>query len=224
MKHQCIDDTNDSFKREVKLRKVFIVGLPKCDTTSFHTYFSKLGYKSCHWKIGKQFIGQIMMDNYKKGRPILDSLEEYDIFTQMDVIEKMEDGKTISIWPQISLLEQLIDQHPNAYYILNTRDPTTHTESLMSYDLRRQLLHECDVPGLPIGKGKNAPEIREWVELHNQKIREFFRERPALNFIEINIEKDSVIDYLCKFLQTDLSAVNNQVNNFPHMNSRNKRR
>lgn len=210
-----------SVDESIGKHKIFIVGIPKCGTTSFHSFFNSLGLKSGHWNVKEGFIGHIMTSNHMNGRPLLSSLEDYDVLTQMDVNYEVEPGTIYSHWPQMSLLDTLINEHPDAYYILNTRNTASHVESLISVQKRHELLEMCDIPGLPSGKGKTRDELCQWVEWHQQYIRDFFgNKHPSIKFKEINIQKDDVVNSLQSFLPIPLTHQDKSPIPFPHENSR----
>ena len=185
------------------------MGLPKCGTTSFQKYFLQAGENSCHQVIGEPsfgpnatFIAKIMKSNFEKGVPLLSGdLSRCNVFTQLD-------GH--NIWPQISFLATLCDQYPGASYILNTRNTTNHVNSIMNSNNLASRIADFGTPNFqPVGDLRQS--IHAWVESHNHNCRSFFKRRPHLHFVEIDIEDSNLPTTLSKFL-------NKPVDYFPKEN------
>ena len=177
--------------------KIILVGLPKCGTLSFNEYFSRLGYKSCHFLIDDctLHIATVIQTNFENNVPLLSGkLEEYDAFTQMDACTH-----ETCIFPQITMLEELTSQYANAKFILNSRDTAKHAKSIMTWCNYLERLSNFDMKHFP-KKKTSFEDVQHWIESHNQDIRDFFRQRPCVQFMEINIEDIDIDVKLPQFL------------------------
>lgn len=176
---------------------VILVGLPKCGTTSFNLYLSKLGYYSCHHLIDDctVHVGTVINNNFQDDVPLLSGkLEQYDAFTQMDVCT--DDS---CIFPQVTMLEELTTQNPDAKFILNSRDTVKHTNSIMRWCNYLERLSNFDIKHFP-KKKTSFEDVHYWIKSHNQDIRDFFGQRPNIHFIEIDFEDVDIDSKLQTFL------------------------
>lgn len=184
-----------------KDHKVFLVGLPKCGTASFHHLFQYLGYKSIHHKVNRQplYTGHIMKANHANGKPLVSGevLEKYQAFSQLDSAENDD-----FVCPQRDMLVQLIQENPTAYFILNTRDIDKHIASVMNWDGQSKVrtLDRLGIVPMTLSEAENVRAMGDWIEGHNQYVRTVFTEQfPNVKFMEVRIDDPKINETLRDF-------------------------
>ena len=90
----------------------------------------KLGYKSYHWKKGKQYSGKLIETNKKNKKALLCDFLDTDVITQMDICINNNN----CYWPQIVDYKQIINENPDAIFILNKRNPEELLSSFKRWD------------------------------------------------------------------------------------------
>jgi len=103
---------------------IFTVGLPKAGTTSIDNFFRCHGMHVSHnlcypspFKTGRlRRCGKLMYQNLQLGRGILDNTGDYDAYTQY------EEMKDFCFFPQMTHLQNIHEQYPNATFILHMRN------------------------------------------------------------------------------------------------------
>lgn len=192
--------------------RYIVVGLPKCGTSSLTKMFADAGIPACHHDFKHEnkevYVGCIMKDNANLGKPLLGGLlEPFHAFLEMNC-------HLYNVWPQITMLEALTQQYPDAYYILNTRNVQDHAMSIWNWYNMKRILEFYDVPQLtkhsPDGK-LTITDIETWISQHNQRVRDFFKHRPHLKIAEISIGDADLGARLDRFLGL-------QGLSFPHEN------
>ena len=181
--------------------RYIVVGLPKCGTSSLTKMFLDAGIPACHHDFKHEnkevYVGCIMKDNAKQNKPLLGGLlQPFHAFLEMNC-------HLYNVWPQLTMLDTLTEQYPDAYYILNTRDVYAHAKSIWNWYNMKRILEFYDVPGLtkasPDGHLTLA-DIETWISQHNERIRDFFKRRPHLKITEIRIGEPDVVTHLEAFL------------------------
>jgi len=174
------------------LNRIFVVGFPKCGTTSLHGSFLNHGITSIHWS---DYLNQSLMflvaykieEAKKEGVPLLTHLDNYKAFSQMDACIY-----DYCYWPQLLDVPTLNEQYPNSRFIFNDRDIEKWIRSVSHWVAHDQNLRErlikFDIPGLPKGKGKEDKELEDWYLWHKNNMIDYFKNRD--NFIVFNIEND----------------------------------
>jgi len=165
--------------------KIILLGMPKSGTSSFQELFTKLGYKSYHWTKGNQSIGKMIENNKKNKKPLLCDFLDSDVITQMDVCV----SKDKCYWPQIVDYEQIINENPNAIFILNKRNPEELLSSFKRWGNldKRLFTYNPDIIADKTDKG-----FIEFVNNFYLKIELYFKENQNLKFISYDINNDKV--------------------------------
>jgi|TARA_Y100000816_G_C25918147_1_gene478826 hypothetical protein len=164
---------------------IILLGLPKSGTTSFHELFKKLGYKSYHWKKGNNYIGKMIENNKKNKRLLLSQFSDTDVITQMDICV----DKHNCYWPQIVDYKQIIEENPDAIFILNKRNPETLLSSFKRWGNLDQRLFKYNPE---IIADKTDKGFINFVEDFYLKIESYFKEKKNLKFISYDINNDKV--------------------------------
>lgn len=192
-----------------KTRKVFVIGFPKCGTVSFHRLMIFLGYKSAHHMVQDEHVGKLMKENHQKGLPLLSGkLEQYNAFTQMDFCTA-----TDSVYPQIEFLEQLIKEHPDGYFILNTRNLDGHIKSILNWENFAKDLEKNGHFQLGKTLEDHVKAIGSWILHHQQRVRQLFQQKYSkVSFLDLQIDREDVEDQLKAFFECPKLT-------FPHHNN-----
>jgi hypothetical protein len=69
-------------------------------------------------------------------------------------------------FPQMAILDEIVEQNPDAAFILNTRDPRAIVRSIDRWGSLRARMVAADLPGLPPGAGGGDAELLMWIEAH----------------------------------------------------------
>jgi hypothetical protein len=166
--------------------KGFIIGFPKCGTTTIHEACIKSGLRSAHWKIPKGYCGKLIYARYHAGEDPLLDFADYDFVAQADVCRP---DSSLNFWPNldIDLLRTIRRYHPECCFILNTRDVTSHIASISSWGKLRRRITKSDIIGLPAGQGSEDDHLRLWIENHYQACRSAFANDEK--FVELPITR-----------------------------------
>ena len=194
------------------LNKVFVVGFPKCGTTSIHDAVSEAGLKSVHWgwynspeympkhlvRFGKKVtsVGVMIKQAKDEGKPLLYFLNGFNAFTQMDVTVQ-----GYNYWPQLEDVPLLDRQYPGSKFIFNTRPLDKWISSVNRWGDMKTRLTKADIPGLPYGIGYKDEELINWHEWHRNNMLNYFGGEND-KFTIFNIEKDDP-QKLAKFLRLE---------------------
>lgn len=192
--------------------KIFVIGFPKCGTTSLQESFLRVGMPSIHWGNSIDnthvFLAAHKIETAKKeGLPLLTYLSDYKAFTQMEACIY-----EYCYWPQMLDTPALDSQYPNSKFIFNDRNTEKWIKSVSRWVVHGQNLRErfikFDIPGLPKGKGKEDKELEDWYLWHKNNMIDYFKNKD--NFIVFNIENDDP-KKLGEFLQIENFSL-------PHLN------
>eukprot|EP00747_Dinoflagellata_sp_TGD_P209782 gnl/TRDRNA2_/TRDRNA2_83155_c0_seq2.p1 gnl/TRDRNA2_/TRDRNA2_83155_c0~~gnl/TRDRNA2_/TRDRNA2_83155_c0_seq2.p1 ORF type:complete len:326 (+),score=41.35 gnl/TRDRNA2_/TRDRNA2_83155_c0_seq2:79-1056(+) len=184
---------------------IFVLGLPKCGTTSLQHALESAGYGAVHCYAPKpwgpnpadRFVGHLMERAAAEGRPPLDLLPSWvNAVTQMDcwwIEDSKQEGEfecAHGYFPQMTLLEQLDTTYPHAGFILNLRNAHEWLRSVETYGPLRRILAEADLPGLPGKAGSEDEELLTWFEEHTARVRHHFAGCEAGKFLEISLDEE----------------------------------
>ncbi len=190
--------------------RVINLGLPKSGTTSLGEALKHAGLNVADWRIRKgqsrgdrlkrAFVGKLMYRGYFEQGDPLALMEEFDAFTEIDVVRE-----GLNLWPQTDwgLLSAIRAHHPGARFILTVRDPARHSDSMARWsNLGRTRLPQNAVPGLPEGWGGSDAERIRWIEGHIKFCRQVFGD--AKDFLEYDIEDPDARERVSDFLGIEL--------------------
>jgi len=183
------------------------LGLPKMGTTttSLHKYFTCGGLSSTHYychpnptkKLGKKGLRDAkcasMMEKASLARlpPLSFAIKEKRTF---DAYMQLDDGYH---FPQVELLDEIIEGYPNATLFLTFRNMTAWYNSLSNWPPNRKpklsdRLRMLDIKGLPKGKGKDVYELSDWYCKHVQRVRELVTQYSTHTLVEVDIEDPDI--------------------------------
>jgi len=151
---------------------IIAVGMPKSGSTSLHYFFSCNGLASVHQVFKDPIVGPLwyrhlgpnmdvcdaMIKKHGTGvEKLLDCMPRRDAYTQLDVeysagMIKGQRGNTGPLkncfFPQITYLERLADEYPNATFVMPTRDPNNWFHSVVMWSRMDRRISECELPEL----------------------------------------------------------------------------
>jgi hypothetical protein len=124
-----------------------------------------------------------MMNAADKGKPPLRTCHGgYDAYLQMDT------NAPPCYFPQISLLDELHEEHPNATFILNFRPVDDWIDSALRWTTMVDRWSQCTIPGLIHEEGEiSRQQIRNWWCGHVKHVREFVKQYPSHTLIELDL-------------------------------------
>lgn len=166
--------------------KIFQIGFNKCGTTSLNDFFNKNGISSVHYKHCGKEIALIMMNNLIKGSKMLDGLEKYDAFTDMESVEN-------NIFIYLTHYKELDRQYPNSKFILNTRNiddwitsRINHSGYLLQFQKNLSLTEEEVIDYWK----------KSWYK-HLADVKDYFHDRPNdLLIFDIETESDKLFSFM----------------------------
>lgn len=139
--------------------RVFIVGLPKCGTTSLDIYLSTAGFKTWQQSVEKDgkrhSLQNKILESYIADEPLLTKADEIlytenIAYTQVD--EKLGNGHLLL---QMNFLERIIKEYPDSKFILNYRDVKNHEVSFSKWgDLKNRITCSYDLASFIFGFNK----------------------------------------------------------------------
>ena len=204
-------------------RKFFQIGFNRCGTTSIHRFFLENGIPSIHHDYGRLAI--MMESNLRNGRPVLSGYEQFDAFSDMEMLRPPIHVEAYKFYREIA------QQVPEALFILNVRNVDRWVESRLRLKMDREGRIEkamSDVyPGVELPEFPSSPWHRrglyaefyqkahglagipeviehwkaDWEE-HVKQVKEYI---PGERLLVFDIESDSPLA-LCRFAGLDVSA------------------
>lgn len=157
--------------------RIFQIGFHRCGTTSLHGFFLRNGIPSVHWderRLALRFAARMA-----RGEDPVADYPETIAFTDMMSIGP---ERIIEPYKQFDYIRR---HHPDAYFLLNTRDRERWIESRLNhiFPLAEQY---AAILGIPVA---DVPDYwrGEW-EGHHARVRAAFA--GSDRFLEFDIEKD----------------------------------
>ncbi|RYH20020.1 hypothetical protein EON65_24880 [archaeon] len=122
------------------------------------------------------------------GKKPFDYLQEKGLntFAQLDVITYDHPR-----FPQLDVLDRIIDAYPNAFFIHHIREVNSHVSSIMRWGTMYERLKESGaLRNLnQSNKAKTTQELlAEWIMWSREHIRSKFLERPGVRYLEVDLE------------------------------------
>ncbi|KAK1736193.1 putative sulfotransferase domain-containing protein [Skeletonema marinoi] len=192
-----------------KLQKpYFNLGFPKMGTSSLHKFFQCGGLDSVHYRCTRlDSCARCMRESVEAGGLPLDYCElpprKIDMYAQMD------DGH---YFPQIELLDELVDGYPKATLFLTFRSMEKWYNSLRKWPPRRNGPHMNDklkqhnITGFPSGVGNNVDEFADWYCNHVDRVRDIAASNPSLTLVEVDIEDSTIAKRMSDMFDIDESC------------------
>lgn len=160
--------------------KIFQIGFNRCGTRTIARYFRANGLKVVHWDKGR--LARSMFENWQLGLPLLRRYPERDVFTDM------ESAGPDRILEAYKLFPWLAFEHPDAVFILNTRNVDrwiasrfSHGDGFYAGYWRKALSIDSDAKLEKVWR-------RQWAA-HHEAVETFFADG-RYRFFRFDIETD----------------------------------
>jgi len=158
------------------------VGFPKIGSKTLWRFFQCAGYFSTH-----NLNAMCMKENVESGNgPLRNCGLNFNVeaFMQMDITYPRRNE---CYYPQLSLLDEIHAESPNATFVMNFRPVADWIRSVRSWHGMDKRLFWCDLPGLPFGAGSRDVDYYRWFCAHVEQVRQFAARHPSHNLIEIDL-------------------------------------
>ena len=177
-------------------------GFPKMGTSSLHAYFKCGGLKSTHYYCNDdntipnkdRLCVSCIKESVKAGLPPLTQCDNADMYAQLD------DGV---YFPQIELLEDIVQEYPNATFFLTFRNMEKWYNSLLNWPPKKTQSGGLSmVDRLRKGAITDGPttstqeEFSEWYCKHVQRVRDIVSQHSSHTLVEVDIEDPTVGQYM----------------------------
>jgi len=188
-------------KKQLQL-PILNVGMPKAGSSTLKKFFNCSGYNSSHDQEGVCLAKAVIRDRLQPFSGCKWTKTK-QAFLQMDLNNRghFVDGrihmyKTLQCWwPQISFLDEIHKEYPNATFVMNFRPINDWIRSVQAHG--RVPMHvrflKCskNIPGLisssPVKGGVGHNDLKMFWCRHVQHIRNFVKKYPTHNLIEIDL-------------------------------------
>ena len=182
---------------------IFNLGMPKCGSSTLHDFFNCAGIKSNH---GQQ--GHCMQEAVLLGEPPIKGCKfsrkkffghRARAFCQLD------NNFGPCAYPQISLLDEIHAEFPNATFVMNFRPVDDWIYSAKHFNGMASRWNGCKLPGLiKVGNRLTHQEIRNWLCGHVKHVREFVKTYPSHKLIELDLyDTEQSSQVMASLFQTD---------------------
>ena len=163
---------------------IILIGLPKSGTTSFNELFTRLGYRTYHWKKGHEYIGT-SGQNKERNRPLLEGGKD-DYITQMDVCISKEHCCSRKLSTTNNCIENPDNLHPEQTGSDKVLSSFKKWNALGGPMDRRLFMYNPElVAQLDDG-------FVSFVHEHYSNIERFFSTCPDARFVSYDVERDSL--------------------------------
>jgi hypothetical protein len=189
---------------------VLNVGMPKCGSTTLYSFFQCVRFQVSHWSrnnlesqnFRQDYEGLCMRDAARVGLPPLATCAgNKDALMQMDFASPFGSAKFCKkknrdncFFPQLSLLEEIHAESPNATFVMNFRPIRDWVHSVRGWTDFMKRFQKCHLPNLPRGFPENLDD-RKGVEesmtqffcSHVLHVRQFVELHPSHALIELDL-------------------------------------
>jgi hypothetical protein len=205
------------------------MGMPKCGSTTLFQFFQCAGYRATHQDNTDNIC---MRDAVASGLPPISTCApKVQAFLQLDTEvpigymgvfhvttkngtreqKRFRDTRNRDecFFPQVSLLDEIHKDAPNATFLLNFRPIQDWIRSVENWQDMKRRLTLCNIPGFPRGVGSEAGELAQWWCSHVTHVRKFVEQYPSHVLVELDLyddEKNSNV--MAELFQTDPSCWN----------------
>ncbi|HEX8668371.1 MAG TPA: sulfotransferase [Allosphingosinicella sp.] len=181
-------------------RKIFFIGFNKCATSSIHKLLNHQGVRSVHWHAGRANLALEIEARLADPERLAAFLRRWTAFS--DLIYATDD-RIIEGNRHFRLFHELF---PDAYFVLNDRDPETWVASRMrhksgQFASQYAAFHHCAPEALP-------PLWRGAREAHNDAVLRHFEGNPR--FLHLRVDRDDM-QVLLDFLAPDFRLRRNRL-------------
>jgi hypothetical protein len=199
--------------------KIILVGVPKSGSTSVGEFFQSAGFSTCE-HICRDYVGACLQLAIADGKPPLATCGDYDAYGDASIIYPKKGEHCF--FAQIQALEAIHNENPSAVFVLNLRNVTHWTTSVLNWPPHSSPHHPGSL-SYQLAKcqagptNSSSPALAAWYCEHTQRIREFVAKHSSHTLIEIDIEDAASGEKLANFFGVDPS-------HWKHKNKNTKKR
>ena len=122
------------------------LGMPKSGTTTLHHLMGCMGLSSAHWGCRSsgstsKACGCHFKVCHEAGEPLLSCSPGYDSYIQMDIVEY-----SFCHFPQITGVDNLMTNYPDATFVMTTRSPEKWAHSVYYWRAMARRIAYCELP------------------------------------------------------------------------------
>ena len=170
------------------------LGFPKTGSTSLQVFMTKIyakyktPFKSCHWSAQKQMVCDLLHKaENTTGNPL--RFAELPPASCHTIAQGDCESIGHTYFPQMSMLEQLMLQLPEAKFLMMTRDGAAWVNSIKAWGNPPMYgrLVKASLPGAPPGFPQNDTGMIAWQQDHYERVRTLARKTQA-QFFEFSLE------------------------------------
>lgn len=161
--------------------KIFVIGFNRCGTTSLHVLFKRNRIASLHYNVrdGNVTLPYLLSANLSLGLPLLSKVNRWTAYSDMGSVNRF------SMFEGTRLFRQFHAEHPDAYFILNTRPVENWIKSRLSHLNGQYARKFAACAGVAEAK---LPAIwRRQRKAHHADVRAYFAGNDG-RFLEFDIE------------------------------------
>ncbi|WP_134678477.1 sulfotransferase [Paracoccus ravus] len=175
--------------------KVFVIGFNKCGTSSLGYMFRKSGMRVADntYKIGSasRNIAKKMQGNVENGRPVLDGIDMFDAYSDMEL------SRFHIHIEGIYFFQKFDAEYPGSKFILNVRDKDNWIRSRSNHGNGRYMQKYVASRGLDSAEAAQAEWSSAW-DSHIENVQTHFASAPS-KLLVFDIETDAP-DRVAEFL------------------------
>jgi len=158
-------NNNVTFEKSLVPLPVLNMGFPKTGSSTLYQFFDCAGYNATHWRSNDDFEGICMRDATNIGLPpIKTCAPNKEALLQMDVtlpfgVQYQIRKRNVSFrqrdecfFPQLSLLEEIHEEVPDATFVINFRPIKDWLRSMIGWYSSMERIQSCHLPNLPSGQ------------------------------------------------------------------------
>ena len=164
------------------MNKVFFLGFNKTATCALHELFLNNDYTSMHERDSDKNLTKTMHENWSNNNNILDTIDQYNVYSDMNYC----DDKMFLEGNEF--YQELDEQYPNSYFILQFRDVKSWIKSRSNHnnnyiERARKALKLDTIADVKLYWKKTRHET-------HKDIKQYFDSNKR--FITFNIDKDNI--------------------------------
>ena len=189
---------------------IFLLGFPKAGTTSIDNFFRCQGISVSHNLCNDNPLnsgnvercGRMMKWNLLNNRPLFDYTGQYHVYTQFE-------DPDICFFPQITHLQRIHEEFPNATFVLNLRNFTGWVESVKRWRHKSSGFLPLNVrltrcfdklsgsfeTSITNSSNTDGGLVSMYIT-QVQQVRNFVMLHPSHRLVEINIDDNDTGDFL----------------------------
>ena len=175
------------------------LGMPKSGTTSLHHMLGCVGFSTAHWTCRHEtargsVCGCLFHVCHEANKPLLACSPNYDSYIQMDVAED-----DFCHFPQITGVDNLMTNYPDATFVITTRSPERWAHSVYYWRKLVRRMSHCELPDPfnidmeSVSEENYRETLAAFYENHIEFVKKKAREH-NVKLLILNIEDQKSID------------------------------